>query len=613
MGRVSTDRDGDQPAIVTKPATSTPRQLNNGPGWIALSQREELMKYGEGNSIALFAAEIRLGLDDIETFAANALTDSSNDKKCDLVSVDRDSGRLVIAQAYAAKDFESKKEAPVSKTSDLNVAVSWLIAGETSGMPDALQSAALEARDALESGEITDIEIWSVHNCPEGKNVSNELGQVVITANSIVRSLWPKLQVNIIALEIGKNTVNDLYNRVSLPIAVEDTLSFDTLGGYIISGEKWRSYNTAVKLSRLRELWKKYGTDLMSPNVRDYLGVRKTERNINHGIKTTAIESPGDFFIYNNGITAVVHRFIEPSAGLDSITVEGLGIVNGGQTTGSIGTLKDSEISGLSDSWVQIRFVTSENSEVLENVVKYNNTQNKIEATDFRSRDEVQERLRTEFGKVPDALYRGARRGGTNDAIKRDRSLLADNSVAQSIAAFHGSPNLAYNDLRQIWEHDSTYSRFFNEKLSARHIVFCYSLLKEIERQKTDLNAVPEEKRTKAQKSRAKFYRSRGGIHLLASAIGNCIETVLGHAIVNLFSLQFNENLSPAAGMKIWQPVVHTCAAFSGQLEPATDLGMKSSDRVREAVDNFQAMIVAMNDTNEATFSAFSSKVDPPK
>lgn len=591
------------------PSAITSELLNDGPGWTALNQRVELAKYGPGNSIALFAAELRLGLDDVETFAANALTDGNNDKKCDLVSVDRDSGRLVIAQAYASKSPQAKTEAPAGKVSDLNAAASWLLSGDTEGMPEVLKSAAMEARDALDGGEITDVEIWSVHNCPESQNCAKELQQVAKTADSIVKRNWPELQINISVSEIGRDTINDLYTRVNLPIAVSDELSFETLGGFSISGEKWRSYNTAVKLNQLRDLWNKYGTDLMSPNVRDYLGIRRSERNINYGIKTTAKNTPGDFFIYNNGITAVVHGLVEPKPGDSTITVEGLGIVNGGQTTGSIGTLADSEISGLSDSWVQIRFVTSESPDILENVVKYNNTQNKIEATDFRSRDEVQERLRAEFGDIPDSLYRGARRGGANDAMKRDRSLLADSTVAQSLAAFHGFPNLAYNDLRQIWEQDSIYSRFFNSSLSARHTVFCYSLLKEIENQKTELNNVPDADRTKAQKSRALFYRSRGGIYLLGAAIGNCIETILDKAVPNIFQLQFSNNMSPSAAMQQWQPVVNTCAAFTSQLEPATDLGIKSAERVKDAINNFQSMVVAMRETNESIFADFAEKV----
>lgn len=572
-----------------------------------MSERTDLAKYGSGNSIALFAAELRLGIDDVDTFAADALTDNSNDKKCDLVAVIRDSGQLVIAQAYATENPLLKKEGPAAKASDLNTAVSWLLSGPLDGLPAVLQAAAIEARDALETGDITDIQIWSVHNCPEGKNIEAELNQAAKTASSLVSQYFSKAQVNVSTAEIGVIAINELYRRTELPVLVDDTLVFATTGGFETAGAEWRAYNTAVKLSELRELWQKYDTDLMAPNIRDYLGIRQSERNINYGIKLTAKENPKNFFIYNNGITAVVHSF-EPGDG-GQLKVRGMGIVNGGQTTGSIGTLNIQESRHLDDAWVQIRFVTSTDPGVLGNVVRYNNTQNKVEATDFRSKDAVQDRLRSEFEHIPDALYRGARRGGSDNAMKRDRTLLSDTGVAQSVASFHGFPNLAYNDLRQIWEHDSTYARFFNDDLHARHIVFCYSLLKAIEQAKSELSSIPEEVKTTSQKIRSEFFRSRGVIHLLTAAVGGSIETILGQAVPNRFALRFKNNVSPAQAVEAWRPIVLSCLPFNNQLVNATNLGLKSADRVAEALQRFEAMIEATRDSKQETFDGFADTV----
>lgn len=590
-------------------AASMPRPLAKGAGWSALSEREDLAKYGEGNSIALFAVELKFGIDDIETFAADALTDHGNDKKCDLVAVLRDRGQLVVAQAYAARNPDGKAEGPASKSSDLNTAVSWLMSGPLEGLPDTLRDAAIESRDALASGEISDVQIWSVHNCPEGENVKTELRQAASTAKSIVSSNFSDDSINVSWSEIGRDEIDELYRRTQLPILVDGQLQFETSGGFETSGSDWKAYNTAVRLGDLRRLWKDHGTDLMSPNIRDYLGVRRSERNINYGIKKTAKDRPQDFFIYNNGITAMVHSF-EPSEDLKSISVSGMGIVNGGQTTGAIGTLSEGEATRLDDAWVQIRFVTSKDPNVLENVVRYNNTQNKIEATDFRSKDAVQDRLRREFEGVPGALYRGARRGGADDAIRRDRDLLSDSGVAQSIASFHGDPNLAYNELRQIWEHDPTYARIFNDNLHARHVVFCYSLLKSVEEAKRKLNGIPEDKRTRSQKSHAEFFRTRGGVHLLTAAMANSIETVIEEAVPNTFALRFKANVSPAQAIDLWEPVVQSGLSFTGQLSEATNLKLKQADRVSQAMKLFESMIEATRDSKQEVFDTFAMEVE---
>jgi AIPR protein len=582
-----------------------------GPGWMALAGRDDLERYGPSSALLLFAAQLRLGFDDADTFAADALTDGGNDKKCDLVAVMRDTGRIVIAQSYRALQPASKTEAPANKASDLNTAVSWLLAGDLDQLPDVLRSAAEEARDAINSGEISELQIWAVHNLPESTNVKVELQQAATTATGLIRNGFPDAAVNVSYHEIGLATLDEDYRKIQAPILVAEEITFDVTGGFETSGSSWTAYNTAVKASTLRVLWKKYGTDLMSPNIRDYLGVRKSERNINYGIKQTAKDNPANFIIYNNGITAMVHGFEVVKVGTGAkVKVSGIGIVNGGQTTGSIGTLSDVEAKNLDEALVQIRFVASKDTAILENVVKFNNTQNKIEATDFRSKDAVQERLRHEFALIPEAQYKGGRRGGAGDAIRRDRTALPDGSVAQALAAFHGWPNLAYNDLRQIWEDDPTYGRFFNENLHARHLLFCYSLLKAIEYTKLELTRIGEATRTAAQKAHAEFFRSRGSSHLLTAAIGHSIETVLGRAVVDRFALQFIENLTPSAALVRWIPVVKTGLAFSAQLLDATNLGLKSPERVAEAMQRFSAMIEATRAVSSATFDSFGALVE---
>jgi hypothetical protein len=61
--------------------------------------RSDLQAYGS-NALLLFALQLRWGMTDIEGVAAEALTDASNDKKCDLVYVDRENGRVVVGQGY---------------------------------------------------------------------------------------------------------------------------------------------------------------------------------------------------------------------------------------------------------------------------------------------------------------------------------------------------------------------------------------------------------------------------------------------------------------------------------------------------------------------------------
>ena len=83
-----------------------------------------------------------------------------------------------------------------------------------------------------------------------------------------------------------------------------------------------------------------------------------------------------------------------------------MSIVNGAQTTGAIGALD----SAPGDSaLVPIGFVSTADNELIQEIVKYNNSQNQITASDFRSTDPVQKRLKKEINEIPGADYDGGR------------------------------------------------------------------------------------------------------------------------------------------------------------------------------------------------------------
>lgn len=577
----------------------------------AFRAREDLAAYGS-NALLLFTLQLRHGVEDIEGVAATSLTDGANDKKCDLVHVDRGAARVIVAQGYLSHDA-TKTEAPANKAGDLNTAVAWLIAGDLGLVPENLRSAAEEVRDALDSDEIREFEIWYSHNLPESQNVQRELDVAVATADSLITRHFPETQVDCSALEIGLSHLEELYRRTEAPIAVTDTFELEVAGGFEIASDRWRAFTTSVPASWLRSLWIQHEADLMSPNVRDYLGMTKSERNINNGIKTTATETPGEFWIYNNGLTVLVHKYEAEGpdgAGAWRLKLSGLGIVNGAQTTGSVGTLADAAAKNLDAAQVLTRFVMCEDGDVLADIIKFNNTQNKVEAADFRSKDPVQERLRGEFAAVPEADYRGARRGGVRAAIERSRNLLADSAVAQSLASFHLEPNLAYNETRRIWVDDGTYARFYSDRTTARHIVLTFSLLRAIEATRKILSDVPEDDRTEAQKKQMAFFRRRGSVFLLVAAISASIETFLGRAVADRWSLAFADNCSPAMGIERWQPIVESALSFSHQLSDATDLGLKNPETVKRALDDFQGLIGATADANRAKYDAFAALVN---
>src|SRR5205085_10886709 len=123
--------------------------------------------------IGLFALGLQYGIDDLEAVGADSIVGGGNDKKCDLLFFDEEEGRCVVAQCYIAQ--QAKSEAPANKASDLNTAITWLLNTPLHKVPPTIRRTAEDIRNAIKNDRLSELCIWYVHNCPESKNVANEI------------------------------------------------------------------------------------------------------------------------------------------------------------------------------------------------------------------------------------------------------------------------------------------------------------------------------------------------------------------------------------------------------------------------------------------------------
>ncbi len=580
--------------------------LNQPKFWSAFTSRDDLKQFNM-DALLLFALQLRFGVDDIFTIAANSLTEGSDDKKADMVYIDTDSGHAVIAQTYLSSKLPND-EAPANKASDLNTAVSWLLNPPLNELPITIKSHAEGLRRAIQDKEITTLHIWYVHNLYESQNVQNELRTVEHTAKSAVKQHFPDSAISDIqALEVGINTLEEWYEAVSTPILVSDSFKIPISGGYEESASDWQAYVTTIPAKWLYDSFRKYKTRLFSANVRDYLGSRDIDANINSGIKNTASEDPSHFWVYNNGITALVHKFKEIKED-DKLflTFKGISIVNGAQTTGAVGALGNRPTE---DAMLPVRFITCPTALTIQNIVRYNNSQNKITAPDLRSNDRIQRRLDREFQNIPNIVY-SARRGGHEDVIRRRPNLLPSVTAGQALAALHQSPDVAYHQKTKIWVLDDLYCKYFNDQTTARHIVFAYSLQWAVEKKKVLLLSKSKNNTlTSFETDQLNFFRLRGSTFLLSSAIATCLEVFLDKPIPNFFRLVFKENLSPEQGVTIWEPIVEIASAFTDSLSTGLSDGFKNQDAVNTATRTFRDFIVSTKAPNAEIYAKFAKEV----
>ena len=461
----------------------------------------------------------------------------------------------------------------------------------------------------MKSGAISNLHVWYVHNCPESQNVFVELDAVEHTLRAALKTNFKDAKVSQSVKEVGNSTLSEWYLETESPIIVNSIFNFACAGGFELTEESWSAYVTAIPAKELYTAFAVHGVKLFSANVRDYLGSRASDSNINFGIKQSITNEPSNFWVLNNGLTVLTHT-TEPVIvdGKTSLKVTGMSIVNGAQTTGAIGSLIKSPDDA---AFVSVRFISTSNNSLIQDIVRYNNSQNEVTASDFRSTDAVQKRLKKEIALVPDAFYEGGRRGGTGDAIKRRASLLPSYTVGQALAAFHGDPITAYNKKTEIWKNDAIYSKLFNDDTSGGHIAFTYSLLRAIERVKVDLS---EKSNTEtglktSEKNQLDFFRISGATLLYAAAISKCIETILDKPIPNKFALLFVAKTSPKAGVLIWLPIIYATVAFAKNLHESVLNRVSSTASVDTAIDRFAQLVESVATTHQSIFEKFEKKV----
>lgn len=146
------------------------------------------------------------------------------------------------------------------------------------------------------------------------------------------------------------------------------------------------SYLVVVPGRLLGEIFDRWGDRLLEQNVRVFLQARG---KVNKGIRRTIDSDPAMFFAYNNGLTATAEEVtIRTRAGRQVLThLKNLQVVNGGQTTGSIyrAYREGADLSGVFVQMKLSKIAPERSAEIVRNISRYANTQNRVSAADFFS------------------------------------------------------------------------------------------------------------------------------------------------------------------------------------------------------------------------------------
>ena len=216
----------------------------------------------------------------------------------------------------------------------------------------------------------------------DGRTTVETLPQDELSGIPVSRSLWDIVRLHRLSTSgRRRETISiDLRERCGGPLPC---LQADT------TQEGYRAFLTLVPGELLRGIYADYGTRLLERNVRSFLQARG---RVNRGIRDTIMDEPERFLAYNNGITLTAESVeLCSDPGMTAITkLDGLQIVNGGQTTASLlatgrGRADLSQVY-VAAKLIEIRSGDSHDA-LVRNVSRYANSQNRISEADFSAND----------------------------------------------------------------------------------------------------------------------------------------------------------------------------------------------------------------------------------
>lgn len=553
---------------------------------LALEEDEEVQKYGS-NSLLLFTLGLYLRAEDIKELAAEGLTDGSNDKKTDFCYLDLTEGRAIVAQAYCGKEW-AKPSAPANKASDLNTAMSWLISSNLKRVPEQLKPKAQELRRALVEGDIKRLEIIYVHNCLESTNVTDELKSVAEATQAKIEALGAD-DVVVSSREFGIQGIEDLYKTRDAEILVDEWIKIPGACLAEESSNGWKAVVVTVSGGWLQNLFQKHSDRLFSANFRDYMGVTERKGNINHGIKHTTASEPSNFWVFNNGVTALTHK-IRVSHG--RVSVKGISIINGAQTTGA---LAESKTKHTRKTRVLFRVVQCGNKELVKKIIRFNNTQNVIRPADQRSKDDIQKRLHREFERynIPYVHRRSAARGLRNP--------ISAAAIGPLLCAFHGDPQTASRNSAEIFQSDAIYQKVFRQDVSAEHVYLIQSLASALDDLKYELKGkIAANTATALETQQYEVLKYSMSKHFIMYLMGEVAEELLQSRVSDPFGWKCKSNLidprnSPveSAWNTALQALLPQVATLVSRQGSAYDV-VRSTTASKKVAENLKALLASL-------------------
>lgn len=384
----------------------------------ATNDEDRQNKYNT-RAIAALAIVMRCGID--YDSAAKTITDGYHDMGIDAVYNDVSQKKLILVQSKWRKDGNGSISQEEANT--FIAGIKRIINLDFDGCNRKLASKQPEITAAIRDMDYQ-IEMIFCHTGSQimGSYALRPIAELLEQVNEddtteLLVFVESKLQDIYDYLANGQNSDN---------IVLDDVL----LNNWGTVDAPYKAYYGTIPVAAIGAWFNQYGNRLFAKNIRYYKG--STE--VNQGIKEVLKNAPDKFFYYNNGIKVLCKRITKKAAystdrNTGLFVLEGVSLVNGAQTAGTIGAVYAESPESLASACVHIQMIDlgEASEEQAVQITKFSNTQNKIEGKDFASLDPNQERLRMElsFGGIQYLYKAGAKVDAPERQISLDEAIVA--------------------------------------------------------------------------------------------------------------------------------------------------------------------------------------------
>jgi len=340
-----------------------------------------------------------------------------------------------------------------------------------------IQDAHKAAREAIQSGwTLAFIFVSSGYLSPESMKFAEEFRSQTIVIDSV------EVRRELIVYDI--EGLLDLYESHLTPARLKTDVDISVGAGNFfvtnVSGFKVLLANVPAK--EILNAFRQHQYALFKLNPRGPL-----QNKTNRDIKATLVDPAKRkyFFHLNNGITALCSGFTIHGT---TAVVRDFQIVNGCQTTVTLWNQR-AAVEGDDDVRVLLRLVEGL-SGIGEEIAETTNTQARLKAQDFKSRDKLQKDLKIQFDSLSPPVFYEVKRGDWE--MEGSKSRYSDSQtgvprrikmvdLAQAVLAFLGEPGDAKDKSRTIFENEARYKKVFPDGVRVSQLLLPWHVYLEAE------------------------------------------------------------------------------------------------------------------------------------